>query len=261
MTVAEAFTALNPAQREAVEHGGGPLLVLAGAGSGKTRVLTSRIARIIERELARPDQILAVTFTNKAAKEMKGRVARALGYDPRGMWIGTFHAIGARIVRANADLVGRTPGYTIYDQDDTLAVVRRLMARHHIPHKQWAPRLISATISEARNALVTPQEFASLALTPLAKAVTPVYHDWDGEFVASNAVCFDDLLWLPVMLLRQNGHVAVLYIFTGGIASLPSAGLFDGEVGSTPGAETAGEHLRVGEAELFQGGGDGVLPH
>ena len=211
MTVAEASTALNPAQREAVEHGDGPLLVLAGAGSGKTRVLTSRIARIIERELARPDQILAVTFTNKAAKEMKGRVARVLGYEPRGMWIGTFHGIGARIVRANADLVGRTPGYTIYDQDDTLAVVRRLMARHHIPHKQWAPRLVSATISEARNALVTPQEFASLALTPLAKAVTPVYHDWDGEFVASNAVSFDDLLWLPVLLLRQNGHVAERY--------------------------------------------------
>ena len=108
MTVAGTSSSLNQAQREAVEHGEGPLLVLAGAGSGKTRVLTSRIARLVGQGMARADQVLAVTFTNKAAREMRDRVSRQLGYEPRGMWIGTFHAIGARIVRANATLVGRT---------------------------------------------------------------------------------------------------------------------------------------------------------
>lgn len=211
MTVASAPTALNPAQREAVEHGEGPLLVLAGAGSGKTRVLTSRIARIVETGMARADQVLAVTFTNKAAKEMRDRVSRHLGYEPKGMWLGTFHAIGARIVRANAALVGRTPSYTIYDQDDTLGVLKRLMDRHRVSTKAWAPRLVASAISEARNALVSPAEYETLALTPLAKAVVPLYKDWDSAFVAANAVSFDDLLWLPVALMQANGVVAERY--------------------------------------------------
>ncbi|MDQ8165126.1 MAG: UvrD-helicase domain-containing protein, partial [Gemmatimonadota bacterium] len=202
---------LNPAQREAVEHGAGPLLVLAGAGSGKTRVLTARIARLVEEGHARADQVLAVTFTNKAAKEMQGRVARQLGYEPRGMWLGTFHAIGARIVRAHAALAGRTPAYTIYDEDDTLGVVKRLMERHRVSTKTYTPRLVSSVVSEARNALVTPQEYASLAMTPLAKAVVPIYADWDAAFVASNAVSFDDLLWLPVTILREHATVRERY--------------------------------------------------
>ena len=207
MIAGSTATSLNPAQRDAVEHGEGPLLVLAGAGSGKTRVLTARIARILQHEIARADQILAVTFTNKAAREMRERVARLLGHDPRGMWIGTFHAIGARIVRANAALVGRTSSYTIYDQDDTLGVVRRLMDRHRVSTKVWTPRLIASTISDARNALVSTSEYESLALTPLARAVVPVYHDWDSAFVQANAVCFDDLLWLPVTILRDHAAV------------------------------------------------------
>src|SRR3954468_9616089 len=108
---------LNPAQREAVLHVNGPLLVLAGAGSGKTRVLTTRIARLIDVEAVEPSAILSVTFTNKAAGEMRERIGRILGAEPRGMWMGTFHAIGARMLRMNAHLVGRSPSYTIYDQD------------------------------------------------------------------------------------------------------------------------------------------------
>src|SRR5580698_6597714 len=120
-----AGPSLNDAQREAVEHGEGPLLVLAGAGSGKTRVLTARIARLIGDGVVRADQILAVTFTNKAAGEMRERIARLLGSEPAGMWVGTFHAIGARMLRANAALVGRTSAFTIYDEDDTLSVIKR----------------------------------------------------------------------------------------------------------------------------------------
>ncbi|HEU4565330.1 MAG TPA: UvrD-helicase domain-containing protein, partial [Gemmatimonadaceae bacterium] len=132
---------LNPAQREAVLHHEGPLLVLAGAGSGKTRVLTSRIAWLVQHHGVDPRQILAVTFTNKAAGEMRDRVAKLLGEEPSGMWVGTFHAIGARMLRRDAQLVGRTASFTIYDEDDSLAVVRRVMEQLGISSKQWAPKV------------------------------------------------------------------------------------------------------------------------
>jgi DNA helicase-2/ATP-dependent DNA helicase PcrA len=206
-----AGPSLNEAQREAVEHGEGPLLVLAGAGSGKTRVLTARIARLIGEGIVRPGEVLAVTFTNKAAGEMRERIGRLLGDDPAGMWVGTFHAIGARMLRANAALVGRTPAFTIYDEDDTLAVIKRLMDRHRISPKTWTPRAISSAISDARNALVAPAEYAGLAQTPLAKAVVPVYNDLDAAFRAANAVSFDDLLGLPVRLLTEHEVVRERY--------------------------------------------------
>jgi DNA helicase-2/ATP-dependent DNA helicase PcrA len=117
---------LNPAQRDAVVHFEGPLLVLAGAGSGKTRVLTTRIARLIEEHGVDPRSILAVTFTNKAAGEMRTRVERALGEAPEGMWIGTFHSIGARLLRREAGRGGRTPAFTIYDADEILVVTKRV---------------------------------------------------------------------------------------------------------------------------------------
>ena len=202
---------LNAAQREAVEHGDGPLLVLAGAGSGKTRVLTARIARLIGEGVARPDQILAVTFTNKAAGEMRDRIARLLGSEPAGMWAGTFHAIGARMLRANAALVGRTSAFTIYDEDDTLAVIKRLMDRHRVSPKTWAPRAISSAISDARNALVPPAEYARLAQIPFTQAVAPIYSDLAAAFQAANAVSFDDLLGLPVELLTAHTEVRERY--------------------------------------------------
>src|SRR5438309_1372968 len=143
----EPLAGLNPAQREAVLHFEGPILVLAGAGSGKTRVLTTRIARLIEVHGVDPRAILAVTFTNKAAGEMRDRIERLLGRSTAGMWIGTFHAIGARMLRAGARLVERTPAFTIYDQDDSLAVIKRLMERHRVSHKQYAPRAVQSAIS------------------------------------------------------------------------------------------------------------------
>ncbi len=206
-----AGPSLNEAQREAVGHGSGPLLVLAGAGSGKTRVLTARIARLISDGVVRADQILAVTFTNKAAGEMRDRIGRLLGSEPAGMWVGTFHAIGARMLRANAALVGRTSAFTIYDEDDTLSVIKRLMERHRVSAKVWTPRAISSAISDARNALVPPAEYASLAQTPLAKAVAPIYSDLDAAFRSANAVSFDDLLGLPVQLLTANEDVREKY--------------------------------------------------
>jgi len=205
MLLEEQLTAgLNPAQREAVLHVNGPLLVLAGAGSGKTRVLTTRIARLIDVEGIDPRHILAVTFTNKAAGEMRERIGRLLGDDPAGMWVGTFHAIGARMLRASAHLVGRTPAYTIYDQDDSLSVVKRIMERHKISPKQFTPRAIQSALSDAKNALVTPAEYERLALDPFAKAVAPVYRSLGDAFQLANAVDFDDLLVLPVRMLQQH---------------------------------------------------------
>jgi len=195
---------LNPAQREAVLHRDGPILVLAGAGSGKTRVLTTRIARLIEVHGVDPRAILAVTFTNKAAGEMRERVERLLGRSTTGMWIGTFHAIGARMLRAGAHFVERTPAFTIYDQDDSLSVVKRLMDRHRVSAKQYAPRAIQSAISDAKNALVAPPEYESLAMDPFARTVAPIYHDLGDALRLANAVDFDDLLVLPVRLLREN---------------------------------------------------------
>src|SRR5512134_3108470 len=123
----EWLAGLNPSQREAVLHVYGPLLVLAGAGSGKTRVLTTRIANLIEQHGVPPERIFAVTFTNKAAGEMKERIARLLARDPSGLWIGTFHSLSARMLRREADLLGFTRQFTIYDEDDREGLVRRLL--------------------------------------------------------------------------------------------------------------------------------------
>jgi DNA helicase-2/ATP-dependent DNA helicase PcrA len=203
--VNEALLAgLNPAQREAVTYGSGPLLVLAGAGSGKTRVLTTRITRLIAEEGVDPQRILAVTFTNKAAGEMRDRIARQLGKEPAGMWMGTFHAIGARIVRRAAHRLHRTPSFTIYDEDEQLGVIKRLMERHKISPKQYAPRAIRGAISDAKNALVTVEEYSQLARDPFAQSVALVYADLESALRTSNAVDFDDLLLLPVRLLESD---------------------------------------------------------
>jgi len=200
----DALAKLNPAQREAVLHFEGPILVLAGAGSGKTRVLTTRIARLIEHHGVDPSHILAVTFTNKAAGEMRERIAKLVGEMPTGMWVGTFHAIGARMLRREATLVGRSASFTIYDEDDSLAAVRRIMDRLKISTKTWSPKALRSAISGAKNALVSPEEYAKLAMDPLSKAASAVYDQWERTLRDANAVDFDDLLVLPVRVLQQN---------------------------------------------------------
>lgn len=208
----ETLTAgLNPAQREAVLHTRGPLLVLAGAGSGKTRVLTTRIARLIDVEGVDPRRILSVTFTNKAAGEMRERIGRILGAEPSGMWMGTFHSIGARMLRMAPHLVGRTNTFTIYDQDDSLGVIKRLMERHSIPNKQFSPKAIQSSISDAKNKLVSVAEYERLALDPFSKAVATVYRDLSDALTLANAVDFDDLLVLPVRMLQQNQDLLARY--------------------------------------------------
>ena len=207
----EPLAGLNPAQREAVLHFEGPMLVLAGAGSGKTRVLTARIARLIEHHGVDPSRILALTFTNKAAGEMRERIARLLGEEPRGMWSGTFHAIGARILRKAAHHVGRTASYTIYDEDDTLGVVKRIMEREGVPQKQWSPKVIASLISDAKNALVSPVEYDKLAMDPVSRTAAKVYRQMEPTLRAANAVSFDDLLVLPVEIFRKDEKTLASY--------------------------------------------------
>jgi DNA helicase-2/ATP-dependent DNA helicase PcrA len=207
----EPLAGLNPAQREAVLHFEGPMLVLAGAGSGKTRVLTTRIARLIEHHGVDPSRILAVTFTNKAAGEMRERIARLLGDEPKGMWSGTFHAIGARILRSSAHHVGRTSSFTIYDEDDTLGLIKRIMEREGISQKQWSPKVIASLISDAKNALVPPAEYESLAMDPVSRAAAKVYRQMDSTLRAANAVSFDDLLVLPVEIFRKDETTLARY--------------------------------------------------
>ncbi|MES2523373.1 MAG: UvrD-helicase domain-containing protein [Gemmatimonadota bacterium] len=199
-----ATRGLNPAQREAVAHDDGPMLVLAGAGSGKTKVLTTRIARLIGNRGVAPHEVLAVTFTNKAAGEMKERIARQLGHEPKGMWCGTFHALGARLLRGVAPLVGREPNFTIYDEDDAIAALKRVMERRNVNPKQWAPKAVLGAISDAKNALVSPSEYSTMARDVFTQAVAGVYSDFESALERANAVTFDDLLVLPVRALERD---------------------------------------------------------
>src|SRR6058998_388573 len=195
---------LNPAQREAVEHPGGPLLVLAGAGSGKTRVLTARIAHLITALHVAPQRIFAVTFTNKAAGEMRTRIGQLLGADPRGLWIGTFHSLSARLLRREAPLLGFGPNFTIYDTDDSEALVKRLLEARQLSTKVYPPRTVHAVISSAKNRMLTPEELGRQADTPLVKVASDIYAELGPALKQANAMDFDDLLLHPLTLFREH---------------------------------------------------------
>ncbi|HEV8265238.1 MAG TPA: UvrD-helicase domain-containing protein [Gemmatimonadales bacterium] len=196
--------ALNAAQRAAVEHPGGPLLVLAGAGSGKTRVLTARIAHLIQTGAAPPQRIFAVTFTNKAAGEMRTRVAALLGADPRGLWIGTFHSLAARLLRREAPLLGFGPNFTIYDEDDSQALIKRLVERRGLSAKAYPPRALHGIISGAKNRMLLPEELGAQADSPLARVAADVYAELGPALKQANAMDFDDLLLHPLALFREH---------------------------------------------------------
>jgi DNA helicase II / ATP-dependent DNA helicase PcrA len=202
---------LNPEQRVAALHFEGPLLVLAGAGSGKTRVLTTRIAHLVQEHGVDPSTILAVTFTNKAAGEMRERVRRLLGHEPGGMWIGTFHAIGARLLRRHAPLLGWTASYSIFDADQAQREVKRVLERLELPPKRWHPQAVHGAISAAKNQLVTTGEYAALASDAFARVVAQVYPVYQQSLRGQNAFDFDDLLVKPVELFTTQPLVLDMY--------------------------------------------------
>ena len=204
--VAEAdalLAALNPAQREAVEAPDGPLLIFAGAGSGKTRVLTHRIAYVIAARGVRPQEILAVTFTNKAAREMRGRVEKLLGSDISGMWLGTFHSVGARILRRYGDAIGIPANFVIYDEADRLAAMRRAMQTTGVDDKRLAPTKVVHVVSAAKNELLNAAAFATRASGYLEVEAARIYRAYEAELAAAGALDFDDLLMRTVFLLQD----------------------------------------------------------
>jgi len=198
---------LNPEQREAVEHFEGPSLVLAGAGSGKTRVLTTRVWHLIMEHGVPPDRIMAVTFTNKAAGEMRERVAAMLGGEPKGIWMGTFHAIGVRLLRRHAPEVGWTRGFAIRDAEQALREVKKVQKTAEVDPKRWSPKAVRAAISDAKNYLIGPEEFARAhADGPdlLLRKAARVYPVYQTSLRDQDAMDFDDLLVLPVRLLENS---------------------------------------------------------
>jgi DNA helicase-2/ATP-dependent DNA helicase PcrA len=196
--------ALNPQQDAAVRHPGGPLLVLAGAGSGKTRVLTARIAHLIRERGVAASRIFAVTFTNKAAGEMRARVAALLGADPKGLWIGTFHALSARLLRREAAHLGFGPNFTIYDQDDSESFIKRLLEQRGLSPKANPPRVIHAIVSGAKNRMLLPEELGASAEGPLEKVAAEIYAALGPALRQANAMDFDDLLLHPLTLFQEH---------------------------------------------------------
>jgi DNA helicase-2/ATP-dependent DNA helicase PcrA len=199
----ELLDGLNPAQREAVLHVDGPLLVVAGAGSGKTRVLTHRVAHLIRAHGVRPNEILAITFTNKAAGEMRERLERMLGRVARAIWILTFHAACGRILRAEAPRLGFTASFTIIDQADQVRLVKACIEELGKDTKRFTPRGIHAQISNAKNQLVTPAAYAERVGSFWDQTVAEVYELYQRKLHLANAVDFDDMLMLTVEVLER----------------------------------------------------------
>ncbi|MFV9503332.1 MAG: ATP-dependent helicase [Oscillochloridaceae bacterium umkhey_bin13] len=210
--MSELLQGLNPAQRRAVEAISGPVLVLAGPGSGKTRVLTHRIAHLIEAVAVDPYQILAVTFTNKAAREMKERLEVLVGSEQaNALTVGTFHSLCARFLRRDCMHLGRERDFTIYDGDDQERLIRRVMRELELSEKQYPPRAILGRISSAKNELVSPAEYARLNRASFDLVVVRCYERYQALLREANALDFDDLLGETVRLFDQHPEVLARY--------------------------------------------------
>ena len=203
---------LNDRQREAVTHAGSPLLILAGAGSGKTRVLTHRIAYLLATGRARAGQILAITFTNKAAAEMRERAGSLVGDDARRMWVSTFHSACVRLLRYEHEAAGLSSSFTIYDAQDSQRLIQMVLKAQDVDIKRFTPKMVAARISDAKNELIGPARYAELAgKDPVSRIVAAAYVEYDKRMRASNALDFDDLIMRTVELLRDNPLIAEHY--------------------------------------------------
>ena len=203
---------LNDRQREAVTHAGSPLLILAGAGSGKTRVLTHRIAYLLATGRARAGEILAITFTNKAAAEMRERAGALVGDDARRMWVSTFHSACVRLLRYEHEAAGLSSSFTIYDAQDSQRLIQMVLKAQDVDIKRFTPKMVAARISDAKNELIGPARYAETAgKDPVSRIVADAYVEYDKRMRASNALDFDDLIMRTVDLLRDNPLIAEHY--------------------------------------------------
>ena len=206
----DLLSSLNPAQQEAVRQTDGPLLILAGAGSGKTRVIAHRIAYLVSEKIAYPDQIMAVTFTNKAAQEMRERVERLLETDCRAMWVSTFHALCARLLRREAHNIGLSRDFTIYDSADQQAVIKQLLKDYHLDSESYNPRMVLSRISHAKNRMEGPDSFAN-TWNAKDKEIGKLFEGYIKALKNASALDFDDLLLATVELFDQNAAVRERY--------------------------------------------------
>lgn len=202
---------LNPAQKEAVLCTEGPLLVLAGAGSGKTRVLTHRIAHLVEDLGVAPWQIMAITFTNKAAAEMRERLGGLIGSNARGMWVSTFHSMCVRILRADCERIGFSQGFTIYDDDDSKRLMKQILEELNVDPKRYPINALRNRISKAKNDLIVPEVFIDQYKDAMNQVVGRVYKRLQERLQALNAFDFDDLLMYTWLLLKHNNDVLQAY--------------------------------------------------
>lgn len=205
------FKELNSAQSAAVENTEGPLLVLAGAGSGKTKVLTYRIANILNKGLCSPWNILAITFTNKAATEMRSRINSLVGDVSKGMWILTFHSMCVRILRANAEVIGFGKNFTIYDDADSKRLIKLICIDLNINTKIYPENMIRSKISGAKNALIGPKDYDTQAMDLPSQTAAEVYYEYQKRLHNANAFDFDDLLMYTYYLFARNKDVLQMY--------------------------------------------------
>jgi DNA helicase-2/ATP-dependent DNA helicase PcrA len=205
------LTGLNGPQRDAVTHAGSPLLIVAGAGSGKTRVLTHRIAYLLAERDVHPGQIIAITFTNKAAGEMRERVSQLVGPRARLMWVSTFHSACVRILRAEHEHAGLKSTFSIYDADDSRRLMQLVGRELDLDPKRYTPRGLAAQVSNLKNELVEPEEFKEKAKGPQERAVAEAYELYQRRLREAHALDFDDIIMSTVHLFQSHPHVAEAY--------------------------------------------------
>ncbi|WP_310550685.1 DNA helicase PcrA [Paenibacillus glufosinatiresistens] len=211
VNIYDAVARLNPPQRQAVEATEGPLLIMAGAGSGKTRVLTHRIAWLIANRKAPPWAILAITFTNKAAREMQERVSKLVGPEGRDIWVSTFHSMCVRILRRDIERIGFTSNFSILDSTDQLSVIRNIMKDQNIDTKKFEPKAIQAMISNAKNELITPAKYEAKIGDYFEGIVAKVYTQYQKRLKSNNSLDFDDLIMTTIQLFQEVPDVLDFY--------------------------------------------------
>ena len=202
---------LNDRQREAVLYGNGPLLILAGAGSGKTSVLTKRVAYLIKEKNVNPKNIVAITFTNKAAKEMKERIIKEVGMDGYNIQISTFHSFGLRIIKENYEKLGYEKNFTIIDSDDSLTVVKKIIKDMGLDSTRYNPKYIKNQISSCKNEMVTPEKYKNLVNDEITDVTYKVYKKYQDSLIRNNSLDFDDLLVMPIILFKNHKEVLEQY--------------------------------------------------
>ena len=202
---------LNDKQKEAVEYNEGPLLIIAGAGAGKTKTLTTKIAYLIEEKKVSPYSILAITFTNKAAKEMKDRLFRQIGNEAKKLTVSTFHSFGLKLLRENYEALGYDKNFVIMDSDDSLTVVKKIIKDMGYDPKLYNPRAIRNKISSCKNEMMSPTQYKQFVASEYEDVTQRVYETYEIKLQRNNSVDFDDLLLLPIELFKKRPDILEKY--------------------------------------------------